>query len=380
MIKQNDEEIIIELLEKVARLPKDQEFNAFKELDIDENEVIMCRFLYTLLKSDGAHGCGRTFIDLFFDKVLNVEKPSGAITVDKEVPITVDKEEAKGEKERRIDIVLKYDDDDVVLPIEAKINAREGKDQCADYIKHAKNSKLYYLTIDGNTPGDYKDYKEQIKCISWKVDIHKWLLECIAKTDKTENNAYFYDLLCQYAKVVKDFKEEDPALMSIIKSDSKYEPAADKISMASSYLRDENQDVRDMDIIDIIQSTPEFTEAAKRIARRLKVSQIKSVPIKKIDEKLQKEHGFKLYDGTSLWKTYYTDKEDVFLRLQYKPKEPFKLVVCFIEEGEKNPVGLNGKWAFEEISDNDFDSLYEDEYLNGCVAKIVKKLEELKNL
>ncbi|MCL2527885.1 MAG: PD-(D/E)XK nuclease family protein [Defluviitaleaceae bacterium] len=369
---QYDEAIIRELLEAVSKLPKDKEFNTFKVLEIYKKEVIMCRFLTMLLDSSGEHGHGRLFVDLFFDMVLKIEKPSSSIKAMKEKVI---------ETKRRIDIVLEYDD--VVLPIEVKILASEQKDQCADYVKHAKNSLLYYLTIDGDEPDDYESFQDKIQCISWKL-IHEWLLECINQVNTAaESNAYFYDLLCQYAKAVKDFTEDDDAVMGVIKSNLKYESAAGKISMASFYLREENQEIDQPDIINIIeviQSSPNFTEAAKRISEAYMLPQIKSTPMEKLDKKLQDEHGFKVYHQTRLHKTYYTTKENVFLRLQYKSSKSLEPVVCFIvDNGKFKFAGLNGKWAFEEISDNkDFDLLYEDEYLSSCIAKIVKKLDELK--
>jgi hypothetical protein len=98
--------------------------------------------------------------------------------------------------------------------------------------------------------------------------------------------------------------------------------------------------------------------------------------LEKLDEKLQKEHGFKPYHSAKKNMTYYTDKEGVFLRLQFRPKDPADLVACFVVLNEKSKiVGLDSKWAFDEIASvNDFGRVSDGAFLDGCVRKIISKL------
>lgn len=100
--------------------------------------------------------------------------------------------------------------------------------------------------------------------------------------------------------------------------------------------------------------------------------------LEKIDEKLQKEHGLKLYHSAKKNRTYYTDKEGVFLRLQFRPKDPGDLVACFVIDKDKKKFGgLGGKWTFDEIASvDDFARAFDNAFLGSCVNKILNKLVE----
>ena len=362
------------LLVEVAKLPKECEFNIFKVLEVSEKEVIMCRFLEVILKPDGVHGCGRAFLDLFFDMVLKeVEKPG------KDCKVNV-----RGEKTieggRRIDIVIEYCD--VSIPIEVKINAGDQKDQCSDYVKHAKNAPLYYLTIEGDEPtndSDFEAVRDKVVLVSWRT-VCEWLAACIREVDKAERSAAFFDTLSQYKKAVESFTEKDDAVVRIIRSSAEYEKAGSIISIAYHALKDEADITEHKAVIDIFQSSPEFTDAAKKISETLMFPQIKTLAMNKVDKRLQKEHGYKIYNASGLTKTYHTDDEKLFLRLQYRSSESLALVVCFIvDKGNFRFAGYRGRWAFYEISgQKDFDMLFDDNYFNDCIKKIVAFAKDLE--
>ena len=368
-----DEILIKALLDEVVKLPKDCEFNVFKLLRIDTKEVIMCRFLAELLKHDGIHSQGRVFFDLFFDIVLTKsQKPEK----DSKVEIL---EEKSIESNRRIDIVIKYDD--IIIPIEVKIHAGDQKDQCSDYVKYAKNAPLYYLTIEGDKPSndsEYESVRDKVELVSWKT-ILKWLEVCIEKANET--NTQFFDVLCQYAKAVESFIEKDDALIRIIKNRPEYEKAAGMISRAHHLFHEGNKDMGQDAVIEIIQSSPDYEEAANKISKAVIAPVLKAMPLERIDEKLRNEHGFKIYHSAKQHRTYHTDNEKVFLRLQYRDSDSFELVVCpIVDNGKFRFAGLGGRWNFEVISNrNDFDSLSDDVYLSDCVDRILAKFEEIQN-
>jgi hypothetical protein len=371
------EKVLIEsLLNEVVNLPKDRGFNIFNVLEISEKEVIICRFLIHMLRPDAAHQCGRVFFDLFFEKVLKgIKKPneSAAIKVFGEKII---------DNNRRIDIVIEYDD--VSIPIEVKINADDQKDQCSDYVKHARNALLYYLTIDGDEPGNdsnYESVRDKVGLVSW-VTILQWLEACILHISKTEKNAEFFDSLCQYKKAVESFVEKDNAVRQIIKRRPELEKAGSLISFAYHSYKNGNAGAEHKAVIDIIQSSPDYTEAAKEISEALMSPQIKAMALEKVDERLQKEHNIKLYHSALQHRTYFTNNEKVFLRLQYSSSESLSLVVCpIVDNGKYKFAGLNGRWAFTEISAQDnFDSLFEPAYVNACADKIAVELAKINNM
>ena len=74
-------ENIKSLLTKVSRRPPTLEpinynnigYNIFSVLEVETNEVIMCRMLADLLNPKGQHGCGDVFLRSFLEKVIKWE-------------------------------------------------------------------------------------------------------------------------------------------------------------------------------------------------------------------------------------------------------------------------------------------------------------------
>ncbi len=187
------------------------DFNVFEITDISRLEVRMSLFLHELLKPDGKHSMGTVYLKRFFEDVL------GFSTDDDELmntQVTCQKEEYTLDgREKRIDIVIetpyRY------IPIEIKINAGEGENQCYDYFfigeKKNRNLKdkrewgLFFLTLWGNEPESTKKLKEcrkeLVHSVSWKEEITLWLDNVIKATGDTRINVS--EVIKQYLAAVR---------------------------------------------------------------------------------------------------------------------------------------------------------------------------------
>ena len=159
-------------------------FNIFNILEKESKEVSICKFLHELIDPNGSHHQNCLFLRMFVQNVLGLEFTENdyqTARVYREYP-------TKGK--RRIDLLIETSN--FKIPIEVKIYASDMNEQCYDYFKYAKNSKLYYLTIDGRLPakdstkGMTSQYDinniilgyEEITPISWD-DIINWLDLCL---------------------------------------------------------------------------------------------------------------------------------------------------------------------------------------------------------
>lgn len=182
----DDTKNIIERTRKKKQ--KDGEcFNLLEVAGISTLEVKMCRILAGIIDPKGKHYQGELFLRSFAKKVLKTqlsEEEMKKATVFTEYPT---------DKNRRIDIAIKTPSR--FIPIEVKIYAGDQERQCVDYYNFANNkskkeSKVFYLTIDGHLPqentglspinegGEIVGYKE-ITAISFKYDVCSWLEEII---------------------------------------------------------------------------------------------------------------------------------------------------------------------------------------------------------
>lgn len=169
----------------------DYEFNIFEVAGIATREVHICSVVAELLSPNGFHGYNRIYLDLFFDVILSGwEKPDKWVNVHKEWSTD------KGKDSRFIDIVI--EDSTRFIPIEVKINADEGDNQCAAYLDYARNhprnrSKdkvpLIYLTPD-KRPATGLSAKEDAEPISWN-DIERWIYECLVATTRDKQSVRY---------------------------------------------------------------------------------------------------------------------------------------------------------------------------------------------
>jgi len=178
-------------------------FNIFTVAGIDEKEVIISRVIAELINRNGCHAQGDKYLRPFVEIVLNCKDDWGNEDYEK---ASISTEEYISENKRRIDILIKTPSK--IIPIEVKINAKDGDAQCHDYIEYCRKftdrtfKKLYYLTKDGRLPKDYSvlkkgktenysEYEEEleelykpIEPISFKKNIIPWLCECSKKKPK----------------------------------------------------------------------------------------------------------------------------------------------------------------------------------------------------
>lgn len=159
------------------------EYNIFNVLEINEKEVVMCRFLADLLNPEGQHGCGTLFLKSFLEDILKEYHMSDTL-----LTCTRVLKEFVIDNGRRIDIVIQ--NTCFVIPIEVKIYADEQEGQCFDYYEVAKNAPIVYLTRFGDVPSEYSRQKkgganilslDKIQCISWADDICGWLTKLLAQ-------------------------------------------------------------------------------------------------------------------------------------------------------------------------------------------------------
>ncbi len=152
-------------------------YNVFQVLEVQEKEVIMCRFLADLLDPQGTHGRGILFLKTFVKDVLKIHSMSDLLLMHTAVA-----KEYAIDHDRRIDIVIR--NIDYFIPLEVKIYAGEQQGQCFDYYKYAKNAPIVYLTPFGTPPSEYSRKEKagrgilplnRILCISWAEDICTWL-------------------------------------------------------------------------------------------------------------------------------------------------------------------------------------------------------------
>jgi len=195
-------------------------FNIFEIADISAKETTVCRVLTELLSPTGHHGQKGAYLEVFLRNILKLEFDKETIEnarVHREYP--ADK--------RRIDIVIEIGNR--FIPIEVKIYAGEGVDQCYDYLKFAnkkdKDTKVVYLTLDGHAPSEYsaKNLSEDdVLPVSFATDILNWLEKCIALPD-TIRKAPIREILIQFISTIKRLTNqmEDKPKMDMIQLLSK---------------------------------------------------------------------------------------------------------------------------------------------------------------
>ena len=214
-----------------------QNFNLFKVCEIQDKELIICRFIYQLINPKGLHCQGNVFLKKFIvhvlggqilDSELNINDNSNLIISNEELSEAIVHKEYPISYGRRIDLVIETKKRKI--PIEVKIDAGDQKNQCRDYAEWSKKQNklkeylLYYLTLDGHFPssnsldydkidvGNYDndddlyselENKYHLKCISFKDEIITWLEECI-KDISIINKRLIIDNIIQFISVIRE--------------------------------------------------------------------------------------------------------------------------------------------------------------------------------
>lgn len=185
-------------------------FNIFDIAGISTDEVKICRIIYELINPNGSHYQGDKYLKLFVKYVLGIadnfsDEDYKNIRVFKEYKI---------EDDRRIDLVI--ESSNIFIPIEVKIKAEDQERQCYDYYKRAKNSKVYYLSLNGKKPskesakglseiidkyGNIEGYTE-VEQISFGNHILLWLEKCV-EYQETIKIASIREILLQLMSIIR---------------------------------------------------------------------------------------------------------------------------------------------------------------------------------
>lgn len=218
--RMNKMEIIQRLLNEVTLISNKHDqvdqctgrrFNVFKITNIADKEVPVCRIIYELINPKGSHFQKGKYLKLFCENVLDIRDA----TIDNCNKASVEREKVI-DKDRRIDLYIKIADKEI--PIEVKVYAGDQQRQCKDYYAYAKNSPIYYLTLDGHEPScnsmDSLKKVEQLVFISFEKHILQWLGECL-KDKETIKLSPIREILLQFEIVIRDLTgqmEEDKGM------------------------------------------------------------------------------------------------------------------------------------------------------------------------
>ncbi|HPH03361.1 MAG TPA: PD-(D/E)XK nuclease family protein [Spirochaetota bacterium] len=194
----------------------DDGFNIFEIMRMQSDEVhLHSRFIAELLNPKGTHGLGKTYLQLFLDKlplrdsahqdeeqrILVADGSTVNISVEKDIG-PIDPVLKKGGK---IDILVHSSE--MLVAIENKIYAREQDDQIARYQNYLKEQQrdtresfVLFLTLYGNKPDStLQDSGISVICISYKHHIREWLDACI---EKSATRPLVRETLRQYAEAI----------------------------------------------------------------------------------------------------------------------------------------------------------------------------------
>lgn len=405
------------LLSEVSHISKKYElinqntggyFNIFDIANIAKDEVCVCRFIYELINPKGSHYQGYTYLKLFVEHVLNMNFS------DYEYKKAVVHREYVINNGRRIDLVIEIGDK--FIPIEVKIYAKDQYKQCFDYYKfYAKNSNVFYLTLDGRCPskesakgltktkdGGY----EEVSQISFENDILTWLNKCVSYHE-TIKIAPIREVILQFMGVIR-------SMTNLLVEEKEYE------------------------IVSTISSSKENIKSAIEIEKSLKTCKINM--LKRVLESIEKRfsnrfkeedkldaHSYKS-DNYKLVNTYYgrkeptcpglsyfiksLNKEGVDLLLRFEIDTHLFIGFCTPKKGEASGKQLdrneindllfdcgecdNGWWIYREYlpygnkssgpNFKDFNEAYFDlfdekkfnSFIDLCEGRILKVLENLK--
>lgn len=190
----------IETIESIQKL-KGETFNIFSVLQMERLEVqTHSAFIFELLSQNGTHSQGTRYLELFVFNVLNLE---GFDFTNVKV-----KREDPTDDGRRIDFTI--ENDNIFIAIEMKIDAADQPKQLIDYEQHAKNkgkdTKLYYLTLDGREASDdsTQDNERQLKAVYKKISFSSHILDWIELSiEKSAALPIIRETLVQYANLIR---------------------------------------------------------------------------------------------------------------------------------------------------------------------------------
>lgn len=339
--------------------------NILYMLGVENNEVIICRLLASLIEPNGLHCLGIEPLKIFF-KCINVNKKYSDNMLSNAM---VETEELISDN-RRVDIVIHIDND--VIPIEVKLYAKDQDAQLCDYFNYYKAidkdtdkdiDKIYYLTIDGKEPskssvGNLK--KENYSCISFFKEIYSFLSDLEELSTGAEN-----DLI----KIIKDFKE----VISNLRSDE--ENMKEIVEKITKCFEDNNNQV-DTEFLQIVKYSDKIWDEIRFLT--LKNS---------IEEKTNNKYSLKReiknkgeldFDTHCKYAITYDEREvtylaiDLNLYIVIKDKEKRKNFEVKNSNGDSKKYETNKEyvWKYIKINDKKWDLRNVDPNISSNIDKV----------
>ncbi len=284
-------------------------FNIFDIANIAYDETTICRVLHELLSPKGSHHQGSLYLSLFVEKVLNISLS------DAELEAARVHREYRIDDSRRIDLVIETANR--FIPIEVKIYAAEQAKQCYDYFAEAKRRDkvepvIYYLTLFGTLPSEYSaadltkqevaDGDAAVKTISFGEDILDWLDHCL-KQGATIKIAAIREVIQQFMSAIRK-------------------------------ITNKMEDKQEMEIKELLSSSPEQMKSAVQIQKTLKVAQTDLIIrlFQSIEEKLRSNYGLEKlknkydyeHEKAKLATTYYDQQKSTCPGISYICKSSVK--------------------------------------------------------
>ena len=384
---------IIDKYETISR-ETGGDFNIFEIADISTKETTVCRVLAELLSPLGHHGQKGDYLEIFLRYYLRYNFAKAEIEkarVTREYP-------ADG---RRIDIVIEVGGR--FIPIEVKIYAGEGIDQCYDYFNYAKRmdgkARVVYLTLYGHLPSEYsaKDLSDnKILPLSFAYDVLGWLEKCLALPE-TIRKAPIREILIQLVSAIKNLTNQ-----------MEDRPMTDMVALLS----ESPQNMRNAEAIAISRNECK-AEMTTRLFRAI--------------EKGAGRETANIWDNEPVIKRYFAENKATWPAIAFMFRRVranvnvlfvielgYELLFCGLlvasdkgydgwlltdDEGERlnlAPKGKNTHWSkkFQSFPDcsehpnfknhndafyNLFDGVFFNEYVKKCIARINELWEQWEN-
>ncbi|PSV18866.1 PD-(D/E)XK nuclease family protein [Photobacterium kishitanii] len=149
-------------------------FDLFKMMGIRSKELIHSNILAALLNPSYAHGLNYSFLNSFTLGIVNLHRESGEPLSLSTLISSTDQNVRIYRELENIDLVIEYQDSNLLIAIENKIWAKEQPDQVARYqeillTRYPKHHlALVYLSPNGRKPTTLnRDSKTPIYCMSY---------------------------------------------------------------------------------------------------------------------------------------------------------------------------------------------------------------------
>lgn len=331
-------------------------FNIFDILGLSYDEVSICKFIYELINPHGSHYQGSLYLKLFVENTLHMsfsDYEYKRASVYKEYVIR---------NKRRIDLAIEIGDKKI--PIEVKIYASDQNKQCFDYYKiYAKNSNVFYLTLDGREPSEesakgltLKDDGgyDEVSQISFENEILDWLNECVSQTE-TIKIAPIREVILQFIGVVRSMTNQTEK--------SKEQEIVNLISSSKENMKNALEIKRSLDMCNQNMIKKVLSELEERVDKIFKSKNIFNESIK-MQPYSYKADNYKLVD------TYYDKRSSTYPGLSYFIKNlddeidllfRFEIDHCLFAGF---CTSKNGESAGEQLSQEQIGEIISDEFGN----------------